>query len=206
MKKQIETLETLSEIRSLMEQSSRFISLNGLAGVFAGSFALIGAIIAYIFINQYNILYFNTLNQHDFPFLYFFIIDASAVLILSVSAATLLSIRKARKKGLRVWDKTTKRLLINFLTPLLSGGIFCLILLFHGIGGLIAPATLIFYGLALINASKYTLNDIRYLGYIELIIGLISSFIIGYGLFFWALGFGIAHIVYGIVMYFKYEK
>lgn len=206
MKKQSETLETLSEIRSLMEQSSRFISLNGLAGVFAGTFALIGAIIAYLFINQYNIIYFNTLNQSEFPFLFFFIIDASAVLILSISAATLLSVRKANKKGLKVWDKTTKRLLINFLTPLLSGGIFCLILLFHGIGGLIAPATLIFYGLALINASKYTLNDIRYLGYIELTIGLISSFIIGYGLFFWALGFGIAHIVYGIVMYFKYEK
>jgi hypothetical protein len=65
---------------------------------------------------------------------------------------------------------------------------------------------LIFYGLALINASKYTYNDIRYLGISELLIGLCSTLFLGYGLFFWAAGFGLAHIVYGALMYFKYDK
>ena len=114
--------------------------------------------------------------------------------------------RKAKRKGLPVWDSTAKRLLLNLLIPLATGGLFCLVLLYHRQVGMIAPATLIFYGLALLNASKYTLNDIRYLGILEIIIGLIASVYIGYGLLFWAVGFGVLHIVYGIVMYSKYEK
>ena len=84
--------------------------------------------------------------------------------------------------------------------------LFCLVLLYHGIIGLVAPATLIFYGLALLNASKYTFNDIRYLGICEIVLGLLGSLFIGYGLIFWAIGFGVLHIIYGAVMYFKYER
>jgi hypothetical protein len=90
--------------------------------------------------------------------------------------------------------------------PLAAGGIFCISLLWHGQIAFIAPATMVFYGLALVNASKYTLNDVRYLGVIEIVTGLIASAVIEYGLLFWAFGFGIVHIVYGITMYYKYEK
>jgi len=205
MKKQTEPLETLSEIRLLMERSSRCISLNGLAGVFAGFFALIGAFVAYNYMNDKGFV-FQLMSSLNIPFIQFFVIDAGLILAASLFVALLLALRKAKKRGLKIWDNTSKRLLINLLIPLLSGGVFCFILLFHGVAGLVAPATLIFYGLALINASKYTFNDIRYLGYIELTLGLISSLLIGYGLLFWALGFGIMHIVYGIVMYYKYEQ
>jgi len=71
---------------------------------------------------------------------------------------------------------------------------------------LIAPVMLVFYGLALINASKYTLNDIRYLGYAETVIGLIACFFVDYGLLAWTIGFGALHIIYGLMMFYKYEK
>jgi hypothetical protein len=70
----------------------------------------------------------------------------------------------------------------------------------------VAPATLVFYGLALVNGSKYTLNDIRNIGYLEAGLGVVSMFVPGYGLWFWALGFGVLHIVYGVTMYYKYER
>lgn len=206
MKKQTEPLETLSEIRSLMERSSRFISLNGLSGVFAGVFALIGAGVAYLYLNDNPLIELYTPGLSESSFLVFFIADAFLVLFASVSAAVFFSVRKAHRKGLKIWDATARRLLINLLIPLSAGGIFCLILLYHGVGGLIAPATLIFYGLALINAGKYTYNDIRYLGMVELALGLIASFWVGYGLFFWSVGFGLVHIVYGVTMYYKYER
>jgi hypothetical protein len=208
-----EHLQTLTDIRSMMERSSRFISLSGLSGVFAGVFALIGAFLAYARMGSYSENY-RTMMQMDRDgrvelvnemITYLFCV-AAAVLIASLLVGTLLTMRNSRKRGIKIWDSTAKRLLINLAIPLLTGGMFCLVLLYHGDIGLIAPATLIFYGLSLINASKYTLNDIRYLGVCEIILGLISSFYIGYGLIFWAFGFGVLHIVYGSVMYFKYER
>ena len=114
--------------------------------------------------------------------------------------------RKAKRKGQKIWDKTSQRLLLNLAIPLVVGGIYCLQLIRSGNLGLVAPTTLIFYGLALINASKYTLSDIRYLGFSEILLGLIGLIFIGNGLELWALGFGVLHIVYGIVMYVKYER
>ena len=92
------------------------------------------------------------------------------------------------------------------MIPLITGGLFCLALLYHGLAGLVAPATLVFYGLALVNASKYTLHDIRNVGYCEIVLGLASLFFLGYGLEVWVIGFGILHIIYGSLMYWKYER
>ena len=134
------------------------------------------------------------------------IVIAVIVLILTFGAAIFFTSRKAKKKGQPVWNSSAKRLVVNLFIPLAAGGVFCLILLYHGIYGLIAPAMLLFYGLALLNASKYTLNDIKYLGISELTLGLIAAFWLQYSLLFWALGFGVLNIIYGISMYIKYER
>jgi hypothetical protein len=212
MDKQEEQLETLSEIRSLMERSSRFISLSGLSGVCAGIFALVGAAAAYLHLNigmgspdyyKYAISENGEVNR---SFYVFFFADAICVLIASLAVGIILTRRQAKQKSQPIWDATARRLFINLMLPLIVGGLFCFILLYHGLVGLIAPTTLLFYGLSLLNASKYTLNDIRYLGICEIALGLVASVYIGYGLLFWAAGFGILHIVYGTAMYFKYEK
>lgn len=206
-------LDTLHEIRSLMERSSRFISLSGLSGIAAGFFALLGAFMAYLYLgiapfDQQRIYYESVLNAERWgmDYITFFLIDATLVFVAAISVGIFLTTRKARQKGQKIWDALTQRLLLNLSIPLIVGGIFCLALFYHGYRGLIAPATLIFYGLALVNASKYTLNDVRYLGISEIILGLISLFLLGYGLEFWAIGFGILHILYGTLMYFKYER
>jgi len=212
MKKQPEPLETLTEIRSMMERSTRFISLNGFSGVFAGIFALMGALAAYnyLHISIIHPRYFDysatTEGTANISLYLFFFIDAILVLTASISVALYLSIRKSHKKGLKIWDSSAKRVLYNMLIPLTGGGLFCILLVYHGYLGLIAPSTLIFYGLALVNTSKYTYNDIRYLGLIEIFIGLLATLWIGFGLLFWAVGFGVMHIIYGIIMYYKYER
>ncbi len=212
MDKQQEQLKTLQEIRSMMERSSRFISLSGLSGVIAGVAAISGVVAAYIFLGmniddpgyyKHVVNSDGILNERVYNFL---VIDIFVVFVVSLLAATLLTKQKAKEQALPVWDTTAKRLLVNILIPLITGAAFCLILLYHNYIALIAPVTLIFYGLSLLNASKYTLNDVRYLGVVEIITGLIAAFVIEYALLFWAFGFGVAHIVYGIAMYFKYEK
>lgn len=207
-----EQLKALSDIRNMMERSSRFISLSGLSGVFAGIYALIGAYTAYNYMHQeigmisrlsYGAETIATGVNRFYPF---FFLDAGLVLSAAFITGFYFTRRKARKAGLKMWDGIAYRLMLNLLIPLAAGGIFCLILLSHGLVGLIAPSTLLFYGLALLNASKYTFNDIRYLGMCEIILGLLSAYDIGNGLLYWALGFGILHIIYGTLMYFKYER
>ena len=207
-----EQLQDIKEIRSIMERSSRFLSLSGLSGVFAGIFALAGFTAAYFHfgLELSSSEYFEgarePISPNDSGFILFYFADGLLVLVASLLAGFVFTARKAKKSGQKIWDATARRMLINLMIPLTTGGIFCLILLFHGRLVLVAPATLIFYGLALINASKYTLNDIRYLGLMEIVLGLLASVYVGYGLWFWALGFGVLHIIYGTVMYNKYER
>ncbi len=199
-------LQDLTEIRSLMERSSRFISLSGLSGVFAGMFALVGSYVAYDRILQDNPSeYLNLLE--NLPLLRFIVIDGILVLTFSLIFAFYFTARHAKKKGLKLWDNTSRRLLVNMAIPLLAGGFFCLILL-RNAPHLIDSATLVFYGLALINASKYTYDDVKYLGYIEVVLGLACGLMNEWriGLLFWALGFGVLHIAYGVIMYRKYES
>jgi hypothetical protein len=211
MNKQNEQLEALTEIRSMMERSSRFISLSGLSGVSAGICALIGAAVAYyhfhVGLNNAAIYdYASGTSEQRFDFFAFCFITGALVLIASLAAGIFFTVRNSRKKGFGIWDTTAKRVLINLFIPLAAGGLFCFALLYNRVLGLIGPATLIFYGLALLNASKYTLNDIRYLGICEIVLGLIASWFMEYSLLFWSIGFGVMHIIYGTVMYFKYEK
>lgn len=206
MEETVDHLKDLKEIRNMMEKSTRFISLSGLSGIFAGMFALIGAAVAFWYLDYNSSTWEGYYFNRPLNFYSFFFLDAGLVFILAFASGIFFTARNAKRKGQNVWDSTSKRLLINLLVPLFCGGFFCVALLVYGIIGLIAPATLIFYGLALLNGSKYTLDDIRYLAYGEIVLGMISTVYTGYGLLFWAIGFGVLHIVYGTVMYFKYEK
>jgi hypothetical protein len=200
-------LQDLSDIKRMMECSSRFISLSGLAGVFAGGYAIIGAIVGKFLLDRHNsaIDSLSPASMDGIILTQLFLL-AIAVLLLAIGTAVFLTTRKAKKTKDKTWDSTSKRLLINFFAPLTSGGIFCLILVQYNLIGLVAPSMLIFYGLALIHASKYTFGDLRSLGYSNLILGLIATQFLSYGLYFWAVGFGLFHIAYGIWMYNKYDR
>ena len=198
----------VSEIKQMMNRSSRFLSLSGLSGILAGFYALVGAYLGYRIIyanHELNLNGYNSIFLTDVKLVQIFII-AAAVILLSVITGVAMSYHKAKKQGERLWDSTSKRLLANFLIPLVTGGLFILILMLKNIYVLVAPLTLLFYGLACINASKYTLGYIRYLGITLVILGLLSAYFLGYGLFFWALGFGVCHIIYGSIMHFKYDR
>ncbi|RZJ72993.1 hypothetical protein [Flavobacterium sp.] len=200
-------LDDLQDIRKMMNRSTQFLSLSGLSGVFAGTYALIGAWLANSLIRaevekDYYVRY------RDFENLLFFKVAGIGlvVLLLSVVSALICTHLKARKNQESIWNATSKRLIVNFLIPLFAGGIFALILLRHSYFGLIAPVTLIFYGLACIQASKFTHRDVRYLGLTILVIGLFNAEYPGYGFECWSLGFGVCHIFYGAIMYFKYDR
>ena len=197
--------DDLKDIKDIMNRSSRFISLSGLSGVAAGIIALLGAYVAYqtVYSKQVFLGYQRAIITNGN--ITTLLIIALLTIILAIGAGIFFTSRKAKKNEEKLWDLQTKRLLINLLIPLVTGGILGLMLLIKGYIAIVAPLTLIFYGLALVNASKYTLTEIRSLGLIEIILGLIAFQYIGYGLLFWSIGFGLLHIIYGIAMHIKYK-
>ncbi|AWH74198.1 hypothetical protein DCS32_08490 [Dokdonia sp. Dokd-P16] len=208
-------LEDIASIKTMMSKSSRFMSLSGLSGILAGVYALIAAVVAHYLIQGHIQLFASS--REDFLNLILRIFATAELagnliilflvtLLLAIGTGIILTYKKAARNKESIWDTSSKRLIANFAIPLVTGGVFSIVLIQYGIIGLIAPATLIFYGLALVNASKYTLGDIKYLGLANIIIGLIATQFIGYGLYFWALGFGVFHIIYGVIMYNKYDR
>jgi hypothetical protein len=207
MKEIQEYEKDIASIRNIMERSAKVISLSGLSGVLAGIYALAGAVAAYYIVHypikpwKYRI-YSATAPET----LWKLLLIAAIVLAASLITGFLLSSLKAKKQGIQFWNPASKRLVVNLTIPLVTGGIFILIMLYTGHYGLAAPASLIFYGLALIQGSSHTFDEVRYLGYSEIILGLICAWQPGYGLMFWAIGFGLLHIIYGAIMYNKYDK
>lgn len=207
MKEIREYEKDIASIRTMMERSAKFISLSGLSGVLAGIYALAGAVAAY-FIVHYPISPFRyrIYSIQDPDNLWKLLFIATAVLFASIATCLWLSQIKAKKHGLTLWNNASKTIVLNISVPLVSGGIFILIMLYSGHFGLAAPGCLLFYGIALIHGSSNTYDEIRYLGYCEIILGLIAALLPGYGLLAWAIGFGVLHIVYGAIMYNKYDK
>jgi hypothetical protein len=212
-------LETLQDIKRMMERSSRFISLSGWSGISAGVCALLGAVVAQLRINSYLLglrsdytseSYYRgetyTLSGSAEELSRDLVVIAGITFIAAFISSFLFTRARSRRNGTSMWDRTVQRLAWNTVLPMMAGGFVILRLMDAGFYGLVAPVCLIFYGLALVNASKYTLGEIRYLGYGQLILGIINLWTGGWGLYFWAAGFGILHIVYGAIMWWKYER
>ena len=209
MDSQQDSIQALTEIRDLMQRSSKFLSLSGLSGISAGVIALIGASVAYLRLKTAAFNYENNEHMTELTrreMMEFILIDGTIVLFAAILLGIFFTVRKARKLGQSVWNPISQRLLLSLLIPLMTGGVFCLAMFYRNMLWVSFPATLIFYGLALLNASKYTVRDLEYLGILEVILGLVSLFLTGYNLLVWAIGFGVLHIVYGTLMYFKYER
>ena len=207
-----EQLDAIKDMRKMMERSSKFLSFSGLAGIIIGFLALLGTV-AFCTQFNYNPLqggYAKVLLNEDgginFDALSYLLKDALIVFVLSTIVECVLAYKKAKKVHAPIWDQSSKRVLINLLIPFISGVIFCSILIVKNQILMLAPASLIFYGLALVNASKYSIDQIRGLGILEIILGLISMYWMDLGLICWAMGFGVLHIIYGIFIYSNNEK
>ncbi|MCD8093652.1 MAG: hypothetical protein LUF01_12830 [Bacteroides sp.] len=185
-------LESVNEIKELMEKSSKFVSLSGMTAVLAGIYALAGAFVAG------NLLDSDRREE--------LIMIASTALTASVITAGILSWYKAKKMGQKLFSKLTYRIAWNFALPLLTGGLFCIALLLHEVYGLISSVMLLFHGLSLVNVSKFTYSNVAWLGYAFLGLGILDCFFEGHGLLFWTIGFGGFHVLYGVLFYLQYER
>jgi hypothetical protein len=201
-----ESLQTLQEIRSIMERSARFLSLSGMSGVWAGSTALVGAWIAVKWLPYAWIISRNPGCIFCDPDTVRLILLAISVFVVALAGGFFFTWKKGRSQGITLWNHASRQFLFHMSLPLIAGAVFCLAFIHFGNLVYLSSACLVFYGLALINGSKYTHSDIKYLGMLEVLLGSINLFFPGNGIYFWAFGFGVLHILYGIIMWNKYDK
>lgn len=203
--------EDLQAIREIMERSSKFLSLSGISGVFAGVVGLLGAFAAYLIIPDFSALSADrsaevVTESTNYTLLLYLGLNLFLVLLVAVVGAVYFSVKKARQANQPFWNGSTRRMINYFLIPFITGGLFTLILVYRNDWELVVPAMLIFYGLALVNAGKFTLGEVHYLGLTEIALGILAAVFVNLGWLLWAIGFGVMHIVYGIMMYYKYER
>lgn len=208
MKEEQDYIRDIADMRSMLERSSKYLSLSGLGALMTGMYALVACFVAYkVFCIDPGTLTSSYTSDGAFePTLLKVLFLAMAVLIVSLVTVFYLSYKKATKKQEKFWNPTAKRVLLNMALPLVAGGILILILVAKGLPQYMAALSLLFYGLAFFNASKFTLDEVRSMAIIEIALGLLSAWFVEYSLWFWALGFGIVHIVYGIFIYYRYER
>lgn len=205
-----DSLQTLQDIRAIMERSARFLSLSGWSGIWAGIVALLGAAYAYMeisaFSNSYDLQGNNpALTVADLEQKLFF--AALIIFALAFAGGFYFTYKKNKRAGVKIWNSASRKMVINLAIPIMAGAVIIIAFMLKDDWIYVAPACLLFYGLALINGSKYTVSDIKYLGLTEVILGSIGLFISpGYGLYLWAFGFGVLHIVYGAIMWRKYDR
>ena len=194
-----EVLSTLNDIKEMMERSSKFKAISGLSIIIVGFLASLVSAYIYFCMGDYRI---NTPAKWRTT-----VIIAIVLLVVAFATVFVMSYLKARQFKLRfTFDTTMRRLLLNFFIPMAAGGLLCMALLSQQHYGLVSSITLIFYGLALINSSHFSYSELRYLGYAELALGLIDCFLVDYAVLTWFLGFGVFHIVFGIIFMMKYGR
>ena len=194
-----EALNTLNDIKEMMERSSKFKAISGLSIIIIGILASLVSAYIYFFLGDYHI---NTPAKWRTT-----VIIAIALLVVAFTTGFVMSYLKAKRLNLRfTFDTTMRRLLLNFFIPMVAGGLLCIALLTQQHYGLVSSITLIFYGLALINCSHFSYHELRYLGYAELVLGLIDCFMVDYAVLTWFLGFGVFHIIFGIIFMLKYGR
>lgn len=208
MKEEQDYIRDIAQIRSMMERSSKFLSISGLAGIIVGLYALAGAYIAHnvLGFNPDAIQYGSEASGSLSPDLVKVIYLAVLILVLAMGTTVFLTYQKTIKRHEALWNPSSRRVLVNMAVPFVAGAVLIMVLISKGLLGLIAPLSLLFYGLALFNTSKFTYDEVRVLGLVEIGLGLISSYFVEFGLICWALGFGVAHVIYGIYMHYRYEK
>lgn len=206
---QDDVLKDLSHIRSLMEKSTKFISISGLSGILAGVYTLI----AVAFVGwrlKIPWLVFGDSSHAQMLFLDFsdplstMVITGALLLLISLATGVYLALKKAEKTGQAAWNPASRVLLLSVAAPLLTGGAVAILSLIQGYYHVLAPCFLIFYGLALYSGSHFSFKELRVLGGLQIILGLLAYGYMPFGLLFFALGFGVLHILYGAIIIKKY--
>jgi hypothetical protein len=197
----------LKKIRDIMEKTAPFLSLSGLSGIAAGLAGTAAGVIIMLKIQSAWIssdLLNDLLSDHQMK--RFFAVLLLTALVLALLGSFIITAVNTLRKNQPLWVISSIRFAENLFIPLLAGSILLAAFYIHKDYQYFIPVMLLFFGLSLYTASQSSREEIRILGILDICLGIISLFYIPAGLICWTAGFGLLNIVYGIIMYVKYER
>jgi len=189
-----------------MERHSSFFSLSGFTGILIGIVGCIAIFLVDTMTHGYGIN-FDGFSQLPILFLEIGIMVIGILtIVLSLFILWKRGRNKAKKNKQGLWNAFAKKQRINLLLLLL---VFLVILILIGSKGyyrLITPLLLSFYGLLLLNLSRFQSKSLLFLGLATLILGIVSYVSYTDKIFLLALGVGIFPIIYGLLTFNKSKK
>jgi hypothetical protein len=181
-------LDNLRFIRETMERSASFTAIPGYGGILMGVTAIGAAIIA-----------------HYQPSLRGWLVTWLVEAFLAFGIGILAMWQKAKNSGDSLNSAPARKFAFGFAPPLIAGIILTGLLYFKGLFTYLPAVWLTLYGTAVVTGGAYSVRIVPIVGWIFMSLGLVSVFLpTGYGNLLMGLGFGLLHLVFGLIVARRY--
>jgi hypothetical protein len=177
-------MDNLRFIRESMESASTFTAVSGWGQAVIGATALVATYAAWV-----------QPTRRGWLSVWF----AEALLSLLVSGWTMW--RKARANEVALLSRPGRKLVVNFAPPAAVGALLTAVLFRAGESGLVPAVWLLLYGAGVITGGAFSVRIVPVMGLSFMLLGAAALFLP------WpavnallALGFGVLHIIFGIII------
>jgi hypothetical protein len=182
-------MENLEFIRDTMERSTHFTAVPGYGGMLIG-FTAIGA--AYIAHTQAPLI-------RDWVIVW--LVEAVLAFCIGLFAMW----QKSKLAGTTLNSVPAKKMILSFVPPMICGVIITLGLWRYGDFVSMIPVWLLLYGAAVVTGGSYSVRAVPIMGWCFIALGAIAFFLpANTGNLMMTLGFGLLHMVFGLVIARKY--
>jgi len=186
-----------------MQQTSTYFSLRGWTGILLGIYGLLIVYLVHMLTNTYGDG-FDGSSQLPIALLEIAIMVFAVVTVLiSLITLWIRAKRRAKRHNEKLWSSLSKKLRFHTLIPLLLFVIILIIIANKGYYSSITPLLLLLYGIFLLNLSRFSSGRLKYLAIADIFLAIIAYFVFDKEMLFLGLGFGIFHIIYGLMTFNK---
>jgi hypothetical protein len=181
-------MDNLSFIRQTMERATAFTAVPGWGGVGMGVLALAAAAVAETRITRTEWLV---------TWL------ATSALGLTLGGWTMAS--KARRAGTTVFSYSGRRFVLSYVPPLLVGALLTGVLVRAGLWSALPGTWLLLYGTGVVTGGAFSVRVVPLMGLCFMVLGAAALFSpASWGNILMAAGFGLLHIVFGLIIARRY--
>jgi len=184
----VRAMDNLSFIRQTMERATAFTAVPGWGGVAMGVLALAAALVADTRPSAAE--------------------WAATWLVTSALALTLggwTMAAKARRAGTTVFSYSGRRFVLSYLPPLAVGALLSGVLVRAGLYEALPGTWLLLYGTGVVTGGAFSVRVVPLMGLCFMGLGVVALFgPAGWGNVLMAAGFGVLHIVFGLIIARRY--
>ena len=181
-------MDNLRFIRETMERSTSFTAVSGVAGMIMGAVAMVAAVVA-------------STRRTPEAWLLTWLIAA----LVAGLAALWAMIRKARASGVSLLSGPGSKFALFFTPPIVVGALLTAALVRVDLLSVLPGAWLLLYGTAVVSGGAFSVRIVPMMGVGFMLVGALALFAPpAWGDEFMAVGFGVLHIVFGLVIWRKH--